>query len=130
MAAQGGKDPREDAVLRGVRLAVHVDRDEAGRRLFHLGKDPLHGSRLAGPRQPPEGDVQRAAAVESGAEGKCDVLHLGFAEMELLGDVVYLEQIPVAEEGLVGIEVFLHRIRSVFGPGAIYPWTAGTESDP
>ena len=109
-------DLGEDGELRVIDLAVHVDGDELLRRLLDLGEDLLHRRGLSGTGEPPADGVQGPGALQPRPDLEGELLHLVFAVLELLGDVVELEDLRFTEQGLVPHEeALLHPNRHSIG---------------
>jgi hypothetical protein len=70
----------------------------------------LDGGGLAGSGRPADDGVERARPTDCRAEGVLQALELGLTVAKRLGDVVYLEDPLVAEDGLVPREHPLSRV--------------------
>ena len=91
MAMQLPIDLRKDSKLGVLRLAVHIDRDQAPGRFLDFRKNPPDSSGLSCSREATDGHVERSAAMETRLQGKGDVLQLGLTVIKFLGDVIDLE---------------------------------------
>ena len=102
-------DLRDDRKLGIVNLAVDIDRHEFLGCFLDLGKEFLDTRGLSRSGQSLADRIERPAAPEPGPDLERELAHLGVAELELLGNIVDLQHVRVAEERFVPHQqVLLH----------------------
>ena len=98
MAGELLVDLRDNGKLGVVDLAVDIDRHEFLCGFLNLGKEFLDARGLSRPRQALADGIERPASPETGPDLERELAYLGIPELELLGNVVDLQHIRVAEE--------------------------------
>jgi len=98
------KDAPVDGERRMIVAAVDVDRGDPPGLFGDGGKDPADGGGLPGPGESAEDGGEGAPAPEGRLEEEGDLLDLGVAVVEVLGDEREFKDVGISEEGLVVAE--------------------------